>query len=71
LSVWFGIAVVLFLFNIGTNISRTVADVSRMQQSFSTRRPSTRFSEPDIDNSKIVEGTVTDLEEERRKRRRE
>lgn len=71
LSVWFGIAVVLFLFNIGTNISRTVADVSRMQQSFSTRRPSARFSEPDIDNSKIVEGTVTDLEEERRKRRRE
>jgi hypothetical protein len=71
LSVWFGIAVVLFLFNIGTNISRTVADVSRMQQSFSTRRPSARFSEPDFDNSKIVEGTVTDLEEERRKRRRE
>lgn len=71
LSVWFGIAVVLFLFNIGTNISRTVANVSRMQQSFSTRRPFARFSEPDFDDSKIVEGTVTDLEEERRKRRRE
>ncbi len=71
LSVWFGIAVVLFFFNIGTNISRTVADVSRMQQSFSTRRPFTQSSEQGFDNSKIVEGTVTDLEEERRKRRRE
>ena len=64
LSVWFGIAVVLFFFNI-------VGDVSRMQQSFSKRRPFTQFSEPGFDDSKIVEGTVTDLEEERRKRRRE
>jgi len=71
LSVWFGIAVVLFFFNIGTNISHTVGDVSRMQQSFSTRRPFTQSSEQGFDNSKIVEGTVTDLEEERRKRRRE
>jgi len=71
LSVWFGIAVVLFFFNIGTNISHTVGDVSRMQQSFSKRRPFTQFSEPGFDDSKIVEGTVTDLEEERRKRRRE
>lgn len=71
LGVWFGIAVLLFFFNISTSISRTVADVSKMQQSFSARRPSTQFSEPDFDNGKIVEGTVTDLEEERRKRRRE
>ncbi len=71
LSVWFGLAVVLFFFNVGTRISRTVADVSRMQQSFSTRRSNTQFGEADFDESKIVEGTVTDLEEERRKRRRE
>jgi len=48
-----------------------VADVSKMQQNFSARRPSTQFSQPDFDDSKIVEGTVTDLEEERRKRRGE
>jgi len=42
-----------------------------MQQNFSGRRPFTQFSEPGFDDSKIVEGTVTDLEEERRKRRRE
>ena len=71
LSVWLGIAVVLFFFNVGTRISRTVADVSRMQQSFSSRRSNTQFGEADFDESKIVEGTVTDLEEERRKRRRE
>jgi len=71
LSVWLGLAVVLFFFNVGTRISRTVADVSRMQQSFSTRRSNTQFGEADFDESKIVEGTVTDLEEERRKRRRE
>lgn len=71
LGVWFGIAVVLFLFNIGASVSRTVVDASKMQHSFSTRRPFTKFSEPDFDDSKIVEGTVTDLEEERRKRRGE
>ena len=71
LSVWLGLAVVLFFFNVGTRISRTVADVSRMLQSFSTGRSNTQFGEADFDESKIVEGTVTDLEEERRKRRRE
>lgn len=71
LGVWLGIAVALFLFNIGTNVSRTVADVSRMQQGFTTRRPFSQFSEPGSNSSKIVEGTVTDLEEERKKRRRE
>jgi hypothetical protein len=76
LGVWLGLAVVLFFFNIGSRISRTVAEVGRMQQGFPPRRPRpfTNFSEPDIpdiDDSNIVEGTVTDLEEERRKRRRE
>jgi hypothetical protein len=71
LGVWLGLAVVLFFFNVGTNISHTVADVSRMQQSFSTRRPYTPFREAEFDESNIVEGSVTDLEEERRKRRRE
>lgn len=71
LGVWLGLAVVLFFFNVSTKISHTVADVSRMQQSFSTRRPFTPFKEAEFDESNIVEGSVTDLEEERRKRRRE
>nr|HET6900854.1 hypothetical protein [Ktedonobacteraceae bacterium] len=73
LGVWLGLAVVLFFFTVGTRISKTVADVGRMQQGFPPRRPPPfpSFAEPDIDTSKVVEGTVTDLEEERRKRRRE
>ncbi|MGI9059076.1 MAG: hypothetical protein ACR2H5_10900 [Ktedonobacteraceae bacterium] len=73
LGVWLGLAVVLFFFTVGTRISKTVADVGRMQQGFPPRRPPpfSSFAEPDIDTSKVVEGTVTNLEEERRKRRRE
>ncbi len=80
LGVWFGLAVVLFFFNVGSRISRTVKEVGRMQQGFPPRQPPRRppgfptYTEPDIpdiDDSKIVEGTVTNLEEERRKRRRE
>jgi hypothetical protein len=72
LGVWLGLAVVLFFFTVGSRISKTVADVGRMQQGFPPRRPGfSSFAEPDIDTNKVVEGTVTDLEEERRKRRHE
>ena len=73
LGVWFGLAVVLFFFNVGSRISQTVKEVGRMQQGYAPRRPPgfSKVVEPDIDDSKIVEGTVTNLEEERRKRRRE
>lgn len=70
-GVWIGLGVTLFVLNMGTSLSQTVSEVNRMQQSFPPRRPFSPFAEPDIDKSKIVEGTVTDLEEERRKRRRE
>ena len=70
LSVWLGLAIVLFLFNLGKSISRTVNEVSHMQQGFPPRPPYYGPAEPDIEG-KIVEGTVTDLEEERKKRRQE
>jgi hypothetical protein len=70
LGVWAGLAVVLFLFNIGAGISKGVSEISRMQQSFPPRSPFYGSAEPDIEG-KVVEGTVTDLEEERRKRRQE
>ncbi|GAC1657361.1 MAG: hypothetical protein NVS4B7_02680 [Ktedonobacteraceae bacterium] len=69
LGIWLGLIIVLLLFNISKGISRTVTDVSRMQQGFPSRRSSYNFTEPD--NHRIVEGTVTNLEEERRKRRQE
>lgn len=79
LGVWLGIAVVLFFFNIGTSISHTVEEVGKMQQGFAARRPNfpnfspytEREAEPDMGKNRVVEGTLTDLEEERRKRRRE
>ena len=71
LGVWLGLGITLFVFNISTNISQTFSEVSRMQQNLPPRRPFNSFPESEFDDSKIVEGTVTDLEEERRKRRRE
>jgi hypothetical protein len=71
LGLWLGLGAILFVYSIGTGLSRTVSEVSRMQQGFTPRRPVPPFPEPDIDSSKVVEGTVTDLEEERKKRRRE
>ncbi len=71
LGVWLGLGITLFVFNISTNISQTFSEVNRMQQNFPPRRPFYPFPESEFDDSKIVEGTVTDLEEERRKRRRE
>jgi hypothetical protein len=66
LGVWAGLAVVLLLFNIGTSISNGVSEISRMQRGFPSRFHN--FVEP---QGKVVEGSVTDLEEERKKRRRE
>ena len=71
LGLWLGLGVVLFFFNLMAGISRTVTRVGRMQQGFAQpQRNAFKFEEPD-DDENVVEGTVTDLEEERRKRRRE
>lgn len=66
LGVWAGLAVVLLLFNIGTTVSNGVSEINRMQRGFPPR--SHNFVEP---QGKVVEGSVTDLEEERKKRRHE
>jgi hypothetical protein len=73
LAVWAGLALVLFFFNVSTSISQTVNEVNRMQQGFSARRPvspMSPFMEQEM-KGKVVEGTITDLEEERKKRRGE
>ncbi|MEO8973304.1 MAG: hypothetical protein ABI406_17095 [Ktedonobacteraceae bacterium] len=74
LAVWAGLALVLFFLNVSTTISQTIGEVSRMQQGFSARRPPTApmspFMEQEI-KGKVVEGTITDLDEERKKRRGE
>ena len=68
LGVWVGLAALLLLFNFTTGVSRVVSEVNRVQRGYPPHRPFNNFAEPD---GPVVEGTVTDLEEERKKRRQE
>jgi hypothetical protein len=70
LGVWAGLALLLFVFNLSEGFSRVFSEVNRMQRGYPPRYPSNNSAEPDIDG-RVVEGTVTDLEEERKKRRQE
>ena len=70
LCVWAGLALLLFVFNISTGVTKVFTEVQRMQRGYPPRYPFDAFREQD-ENGRIVEGTVTDLEEERRKRRQE
>ncbi len=61
--------VLFFIVNVTTSISQTVSEISRVQRDFrdfAVRPPNQAERE-----GRVVEGTITDLEEERRKRRRE
>lgn len=71
LGVWGGLALLLLFVNVSTNVSQVFSEVNRMQRSFQPRRsPFYTTPEPDMEG-KVVEGTVTNLEEERKKRRQE
>lgn len=70
LGVWAGLALLLFVLNFSTGVSRVFEEVNRMQQGFPPRRPSNNSTGPNS-GDRVVEGTVTDLEEERKKRRQE
>ena len=70
LAVWAGLALLLFLFNMSTGVSKVFTEVQRMQRGYPPHYPLDSFEEQDV-NGRIVEGTVTDLDEERRKRRKE
>jgi hypothetical protein len=73
LFVWAGLALILFVFNLSTGVSRVFTEVNRMQRGYPPRYPFDNYDnykEPDI-NGRVVEGTITDLDEERRKRRQE
>lgn len=70
LGVWAGIALLLFVFNMSTGVTRVFTEVNRAQRGFPPRYPFDNLREKDM-GGRIVEGTVTDLDEERRKRRQE
>lgn len=71
LIVWGGLAILLAIFNVFSGVARTVSDLNDLRQNFTTRNPFERSSRSDFDTGNVVEGTITDLEEERKKRRRE
>lgn len=70
-AVWLGLGLLLFFIKISTGLSKGLSELGRMQQGLPPRRPFYSFMEPDLERNNIVEGSVTDLEEERRKRRPE
>lgn len=71
LVMWGGMAILLSIFNVFSGVARTVSQLNDLQQGFTTHNPFDRPARPDVDSSKVVEGTITDLDEERKKRRRE
>ena len=71
LVIWLALYGVTFFLNVGTTVSQVVSDMSRAQQQYPPRRPLYPFGEGPERDENVVEGTITDLEEERRKRRSE
>ncbi|HCI80053.1 MAG TPA: hypothetical protein DHW02_10225 [Ktedonobacter sp.] len=82
LVVWGGLYLVLLMINVSSTVSQTISGIDQMQRTFtgSARRPSYPFSSPnpfdrygraESAEDNVVEGTITDLDEERKKRRRE
>ena len=69
--VWALLYALLLVVNVGTSVSQVISDVNRMQRDALRRRPFPPFTYGEADEGKVVEGTITDLEQERKKRRRE
>jgi hypothetical protein len=70
IGVWAFLYMILQILNISTRISRVIAEVNRLQQGSASQRPFYPFNSDEAEG-RVVEGTITDLEEERKKRRRE
>ena len=71
LGVWLGLAVLLLFVNVTGGVSHVVSEVSRLQKGYPPRTQSPFFNFTEPEGDRVVEGTVTDLEEERKKRRGE
>jgi hypothetical protein len=68
LVIWASLYGVTFFLNVGTTVSRVLSDVNSIQKSFSARSSLYPFNDSASEQN-VVEGTITDLDEERRKRR--
>ncbi len=77
-AVWGVLYALLIFVNISTGLQEVISDIGRLQKQGSLyHRPSSLFADPmqpdpepeEVEH--VVEGTITDLDEERHKRRRE
>ena len=68
--VWAALYGVLLFLNISASISQFISDVSRVQQDRKERPSFSPFADSEAERN-VVEGTITDLEEERLKRRQQ
>ena len=68
LVIWAALYGVTFFLNVGTTVSRVLSDVNSIQKGFSARSSLYPFNDSASEEN-VVEGTITDLDEERRKRR--
>lgn len=68
LVVWAILGGILLFLNISTGVSQVLAEAARMQQTIHSYGSSSSFGSSEAEGH-VVEGTITDLEEERRKRR--
>ena len=71
LIVWAGLSGLLLFFKVTSNVSHGISELNRMQQGFTRRSPFSNNNYTEPEEGRVVEGSVTDLEEERRKRRHE
>ncbi len=71
LVTWLILYVVTLFLNVGSAVSQVISDVNRVQRGFSARRPAYPLNNEAANEDNVIEGTITDLEEERRKRRQE
>jgi hypothetical protein len=66
LIVWAILYVLLIFANISANVARVVNDLNQFQQKFSNHVPNSS-SYSDYADAKVVEGTISEIEEEPRK----
>jgi len=70
LGVWLVLYILTLIIRVGNDLSRTINEVTHMQQGMPTQRPFSPFSDAERRGT-VVEGTITDLDEERKKRRQD
>lgn len=68
--VWAALFGTLAAINLTSGVKQVITDAARMQQELRQHNPYASFMQPNNEpEGRVVEGSITDLEEERRKRR--